>query len=516
MGVFLFKGKIDIDKVVLILFILIKLIISFFPVEYGIFRDEFYYLAMSENLDFGYLDVPPLAPLLLAFVRLFFGVSYFSLHLLPAISGCLILCLSYLIVKKLNGGIFAVVLTLSCITFAPQFVAFGSFYSYDYLDQFFWILTLFTIVLLLKSENKKYWIYFGVAAGFGLLSKITILYLGFGIFLALILTKNRKYLLTWQFWIGGIIAFLIFSPYIIWHISKDMIVMDYYKNYASGKAAGTNPFDFLSNHIITLNPLTLPVWLSGFFYFLFNREVKKYNLISIAFIIVSAVSILTKTKYYLVTPFFPLLFAGGAVFIESIILKKQEKYILAAGRIYSSFIILGGLFIVPLARPVIPAESYIKLSNMIKLDKQVKVENHKLSLLPQFYADRFGWEEMVVKIKEAYDTLTDDEKKKCAIIVGNYGEAGAIEYYGKKYNLPKPVSGHLQYYIWGDRGHTGEAAIILGWKKEDVQIAYDEVIQTGEIYHKYAMPYENNQPVYVCRKLKIPFEKILKKIKNFS
>ena len=196
-----FNKKVNIEILILFLFFFLRLLISFFPVEYGIFRDEFYYLAMSEHLDFGYLDVPPLAPFFLAVVRFFLNVSYFSLHLLLAISGCLILYLTYLIVKKLNGDIFAVIMVLTCVTFAPQYIAFSTIYSYDYLDLLAWNLVIFTLILLLNSDNKKYWIYFGLVAGFGLLAKITILYLGLGIFLALLVTKNRKYFLTWQFWI---------------------------------------------------------------------------------------------------------------------------------------------------------------------------------------------------------------------------------------------------------------------------------------------------------------------------
>ncbi len=512
----LIREKIKYDRLILIFFLMLKLVISFFPVEYGIFRDEFYYLAMSENLDFGFLDVPPLAPFLLAIVRLFLGVSYFSLHLLPALSGCLILFISYLIVKKLNGGLFAITLTLLCITFAPQYIATSTYYSYDHLDQLFWILVLYTIILLIKTDDKKYWIYFGIVAGFGLLSKITILYLGLGIFLAILLTKKRTHLLCWQFWVGGIIAFVIILPYIIWHISKDMIVLEYYKNYSSGKTSGITPIDFLMNHIVTLNPLTLPVWILGIYYFLFNKEGKKYNLLGIAFLIVSIFCIITKTKYYLLTPVFPVLFAGGAFFIESIILKYKKRYINWIAGYYLVNILISGIFILPLARPVMSVENFIKFSNLLKFGKQIKYENHELNILPQFFADRFGWEEMVIKIRDVYYSLTDEEKSKCIIIVDNYGEAGAIEYYGKEYNLPKPVSGHLQYYIWGTRGYKGDVGIILGANENELKVFYDDVKLVDRTDNKYSMPYENNNPIYICRNPKMTLEEALKIIKHFD
>lgn len=507
------KKKIKYERLILIFFLIIKLVISFFPVEYGIFRDEYYYLAMSENLDFGYLDVPPLAPFLLAIVRLFLNVSYFSLHLLPVITGCLIIYISYQIVKKFNGGLFAITLTLICITLAPQFIAINSTFSYDSFDVLFWILVLYSIVLLIKNEDKKYWIYFGVFAGLGLLSKITILYLGFAIFLALLLTKNRTHLLKKQFWIGGLIAFIMIMPYIIWQISKDMIVIDYYKNYSSGKTSGINAFDFLMNHIITLNPLTLPVWTLGIWYFLFNKEGKKYNIIGITFIIVSILCLITKTKYYLLSPVFPVLFAGGAIFIESIILNYKKIYINLLAGFYIINILIAGIFILPLARPIISIENFIKYSNLLNLSKQVKFENHQLNELPQFFADRFGWEEMAIKIINAYNSLTEEEKSKCVIIVSNYGEAGAIEYYGKKYKLPKPVSGHLQYYIWSTRGYKGDVGIILG---DHYKFLYENVTLVDKTDNKYSMPYENNNNIYICRNLTMTLEEAIKKIKHFD
>ena len=298
-------------------------------------------------------------------------------------------------------------------------------------------------------------------------------------------------------------------------MSKDMIVLEYYKNYAAGKAAGTNPVDFLLNHVLSLNPLSLPLWALGIYYFLFNKDGKKYNLISFVFIFVSTLSLLTKTKYYLVSPFFPVLFAGGAVVIEKFVMddKKHVRWIALS---YFVLLFLTGVFILPMARPVLSVDNYIKYSNLLKLDKQLKVENHAVTILPQFYADRFGWLELTLKIKKAYDRLPDEEKKKCAIVVENYGEAGAIEYYGKKYGLPKPVCGHLQYFIWGDRGYTGEISIILGRNESELLDFFDSVILTDKTYNKFAMPYENNRPIYLCRGAKIPLKKVFSKIRNLN
>lgn len=141
----------------------------------------------------------------------------------------------------MGGGFNAQLLALSCVTLAPMYLAFESVYSYDAFDKLCWALVLYIMVLLLKTEEKKYWIFFEIVAGFGLLTKITILFLGFGILLALLFTKERRYFLSRQLWIGGVIAFLIFTPYILWQIKEGLPTLEYYKNYALGKTWPVTP-----------------------------------------------------------------------------------------------------------------------------------------------------------------------------------------------------------------------------------------------------------------------------------
>ena len=119
------------EKAVIIYFIIIKLILSLYPYHYGIFRDEFLYISMSDRLGWGYLEVPPLPAFILAVVRFLIGSSYFSLHIIPAILGSIVIVLSALMVKKMGGSIYAVVLCLVCVTFAPMYVGGDSIFTYD-------------------------------------------------------------------------------------------------------------------------------------------------------------------------------------------------------------------------------------------------------------------------------------------------------------------------------------------------------------------------------------------------
>ena len=395
------------ERAIVLYFIIIKFIVCLFPYEYGYFRDELYYVALSDNLDIGYIDVPPIVPFLLAAVRSLLGTSFISLHLLPAISGAIVIWLVSLMVKKMRGGLSALVLALTCVTLAPIYICFESVYTYDAFDKLCWTLMLYIMVLLLKTEDKKYWIYFGIAAGFGLLTKITALYLGFGICLALLLTRQRKYFLSWQLWAGGIIALLIFSPYILWQIKEGFPSFEYYKNYAMGKTWPTTPAEFIKNQVVILNILAFPVWLLGIYYFIFDKEGKKFRVLGYAFIIVLAICIYQQVKFYLPAPFYTVLFAGGAVFIEGFVNRHKVRWLI---KTLIVLVFLMGLVSVPFVRPVLPVDVLIKYSGR-GVYMGVKGERHRLGRLHQHFADRFGWEEMAQNVAKAYNKLRRKKQK---------------------------------------------------------------------------------------------------------
>lgn len=500
------------ERAIVLYFIIIKFIVCLFPYEYGYFRDELYYIALSENLDIGYIDVPPIVPFLLAIIRVIFGTSYISLHLLPAISGAIVIWLVSLMVKEMGGGIKALLLALTCVTLAPIYICFESVYTYDAFDKLCWTLMLYVMVLLLKTEDKKYWIYFGIVAGLGLLTKITILYLGFGLCLGLLLTRQRKHFASWQLWVGGIIALLIFSPYILWQIKEGFPSLEYYKNYTMGKTWPTTPAEFIKNQVVVMSLLAFPVWLLGIYYFILKKEGEKFRIFGYAYIIILVICIYQQVKFYLPAPFYTVLFAGGAVFIEGYVEKHKVRWLMKTLIILT---FLMGLISVPFVRPVFPVDVLIEFSGR-GVYMGVKGERHRLGRLHQHFADRFGWEGMTEEVAKAYDSLSDEDKSKACILTENYGEAGAIWLFGEKYNLPKPICGHLQYFLWGTRGYSGEIVITIGIDLEKLKNYFNNVERRA--FHEClpALRYERYLPVYVCTGPKKPLEDMWADLKHMD
>src|SRR5215203_513070 len=202
---------------VLVLLALLKLLVHLLTAEnYGFFRDELYYIAASERLDFGYVDFPPFVALVTAFVRATLGDSLLALRLLPALAGAAVV-LAGLMARELGGGRFAQGLAALAVLVAPNFVVFGTFISMDAFDQLFWVSAVYVLVLILKHDRPRLWLLFGLFAGLGLLTKLTMLPFGFAVLVALLLTPARRQLRSPWPWIGGGIAVAFLVPYAYWN-----------------------------------------------------------------------------------------------------------------------------------------------------------------------------------------------------------------------------------------------------------------------------------------------------------
>ena len=143
-----------------------------------------------------------------------------------------------------------------------------------------------------------------------------------------------------------------------------------------------------------------------------------------------------------------------------------------------------------------------------------RIENHQLGPLPQFYADMYGWEEMTEVVAKAYNELPPPERSQTAIFGSNFGQAGAIDLFGKRYGLPDAIGNHQNYWYWGPRQYSGESIIVMGASRDDLIPYWNEVTPVGRVYHPYAMPYEQFE-VYHCKGIKMPMSELWPKIKNW-
>jgi Dolichyl-phosphate-mannose-protein mannosyltransferase len=480
--------------------------------SYGYFRDELHYLACANHLSWGYVDQPPFSIFILAVSRFLFGASLFALRLLPAIVSGLIVFITGLMVKKIGGGRIAV--TIACLSMfaAPIFLAMGTYYSMNIFDWLFWVLAAYIIILIIAEDEYKHWIGLGIILGLGLLNKIDILWFGFALFVALLITEQRKQLKTKFPYIGVAIALIMFLPFIIWNFTHDWATLQFMHNATQYKYASITRLDFITGLIKLLNPFTIPVWFGGLYFFFFLREGKKYKTVGIIFIVSFLVLLINgRSKPEYLSPAFPMLFAGGGIFIEKAVNRKYWTWLKYA---LPSLLLLSGIAFLPFAIPILPVTTYISYSKELGVAPSSS-EGKKLNQLPQFYADMFGWENMAAQVSRVYESMTEEERKNAIVFAQNYGEAGAIDFYRNKYPLPPVICTHNNYWIWGYGSKEAKVIIIIGGKMEDNLKALKEVKQVGVIKNEYCMPYENNLPIFIGRGLKIPIEKIWEAEKHF-
>ena len=480
--------------------------------NYGYFVDELYYLACGRHLDWGYVDQPPLIALFAAATRVVLGQSLQAIRFLPAVAGAAMVLLTGLIARELGGGRFAQGVAALSVLVAPGFLAIDSLFSMNAFEPLFWMGCAWVVIRIVRTGNQRLWLWFGVLAGIGLENKHSMLIFGFGIVVGLLATPERRQLRSPWLWLAGLLAFLIFLPNLLWNVRYHFPFLELQANIRSAhRNVDLSPLAFLGQEVLTMFPLTLPIWLAGIWYYFVSEKGRPYRVLGWAWLVTMAAIMILNPRVYYVWPAFPMLFAAGGVLWEAWLAAPRPRWIKPAW--VAAMILLGAAF-APFAIPVLPVETYIRYAEATGFQLP-KIETHDLGPLPQLYADQFGWEDMAAAVAKVYNSLPPDVRARTAIFGQNYGQAGAVDLFGPKYGLPKAISGHQTYFLWGPRDYTGESVIVMQGRQADLETKFSTVEKVAHIGHPYAMPYEHFDMFY-CRGLKWPLKDFWPQVKNWD
>ncbi|MCP5052667.1 MAG: glycosyltransferase family 39 protein, partial [bacterium] len=480
--------------------------------NYGYFRDEFYYIACSDHLALGYVDQPPFSIILLAVSRFLFGDSLFAIRLIPALAGAATVFFTGLMVRRLGGGRFAQVIAAVAVIAAPIFLGLNTYYSMNSFDILFWTLGFYVIILILQEGKQKHWLWLGAIIGLGLLNKISLIFFIGGFAVALLLTEHRKKILGAGPWLAALVVALLFLPHVIWQISNDYPTLEFIRNATSEKMV-TIPFmKFTLSQVRMMHVVIFPLWFAGLLYFLLNKEGRRYRLFGFMYLAVFLFLMFSRSsRAYYLAPFYTVLLAAGGIWFETF--TKQARQWLRP--IYLVMVIAAGMIWLPLNLPILPVESYIKYAKFMGKAPSTD-EKKSLGKLGQFYADMHGWEKLTETVANAFNQLSKEEKQRCTIFTGNYGEAGAIDLLGKKYNLPPAISGHNNYWFWGPGDKDINVVIKLNGSPESLKKLFTEVTLAATFTCDYCMPYENNMPIYICKGIKVPLNELWPRLKHYD
>jgi 4-amino-4-deoxy-L-arabinose transferase-like glycosyltransferase len=480
----------------------------------SIFRDEMYYLAAGQHLAGGYVDFPPFVALVAAFSRALFGTSPLAIRLMPALAGAAIVLLTADMVAMLGGGLADQALAATAIAVGPVFIGSSGLLTMDAFDQLWWALAAWVLLRMIKTQQPRLWLFFGLVAGLGLLTKLTMGFCVLALVIGLLLSQERWLLFNPLIILGGAIALVIVSPYLVWQVQHGFPILEFTKAYASGKTFQATPLEYFGQQVMTLNPLTLLLWLGGLYYLLFARLAKPYRAFGLAYVLLYLFFMLQKAKFYWLSPAYPMLLAAGAYALQLFVQRRPRlRWVQPA---YLGLVAVTGLLIVPFAIPILPNETLMRMNAAIGGAGDVKQENRVTSGLPQNYADRYGWPEMVEAVRQAYDSLTPAEQAEACILTRNYGEAAAVDLFGPALGLPKAISGHNSYYLWGPRGCSGKVIITVNYALRDLSESFESVRAAGQVSCVYCMPDENGAPIFIGRGLKVDMREAWPTVKDFG
>jgi 4-amino-4-deoxy-L-arabinose transferase-like glycosyltransferase len=422
--------------------------------RYSYFRDELYYIACGRHLDLGYVDQPPLSILLLRLSQLLLGDSLFAIGLLPALAGTAIVALTGIIAREIGGRAWAIALACAGSLCALFNLAVGNFFSMNAFEPLFWMGSVYLLVRIMNGGSPTLWLWFGVVLGFGLENKHSTAFFAVGIFLALLLTRERRHFAKKWIWFGALIAFAIMLPNILWEAQRHWPTYELLNNIAhSNKNVALSPAEFIAQQAVFMNPGTLPIWIGVLLWLFASRDGRRYRVLGITYLVTLAEFIVLHGKSYYLGPAYPMLFAAGGVAVEQVFAARLQWF----KPVLLSAILVTGALIAPLAVPILPPDKLVAYMRAIHMQPP-RTETSHIAVLPQHFADQFGWEQMVGSVAHVYHHLRPENEKRVAIFCQNYGEAGAIDFFGPKFELPHAISGHQNYFFW-DRA-IGQAKLL--------------------------------------------------------
>ena len=473
----------------------VKLILHcVFNNRYGYFRDEFDYLACADHLAWGYVDQPPLLPFLVRISRVMLGDSLRSIRFLPALATSAVVVLTALIAREFGGRRFALVLSAIAVLIAPVYLSGGSLLTTNCLEPLLWMGCVYFAILAIMRD-ARYWVCFGVVSGLGLQEKYSIALFGLGLVVGLLLSKQRSALRNKWFWIGGLAAFVIFLPNVIWNVQHHWPFLELMHNIkATGKDVQLSPVEYFAQQILLLHPLNAPIWIAGLIALLFSQRLKDFRFLGWCYVVTFAAFVALKGKNYYLAPIYPMLFAAGAIIVDHGIERIRQGWLKPA---ILALLLAGGAWFAPLVVPALSVDRLIAYLDSLPFKVPRTEHSHMGAALPQHYADQFGWEELTAMTAQAWSRLKPEERADCGIFGQNYGQAGAIDFFGRRYGLPPALSGHQTYFLWGPRGYSGNCLIVIGDRKEVLAEKFEQVEYVGSSDNPYAL--ERNIPVFICR-----------------
>jgi hypothetical protein len=414
--------------------------------NYGFHRDEYLYLDEGMHLSWGFMEVPPITPFM-GRIALLLGGDIQLVRFFPALIGAITIFLLGKMIKEMGGDRWAQILGCSVLLFTPYLLGSNHLFQPVSFNQFWWFLSAYFIVRLINSGEAKYWYILGLVAGIGFLTKYSIGFFYAAFALGILLTPHRRWLGTRYPYLAILIAFAIALPNLFWQYQHNWPVLHHMQELSQTQLTNVSVSGFISAQFLMQFGGNL-LWLPGLIYLLIHKSMRPYRLLAWIYFLVLLILILLRGKDYYTLGTYAMLYAAGAIFWARLL--EARHMTLKWGLPLLVFTL--NLLVIPYVLPVLSIQKMKNYCNYMAdhygLTGPLIWENGRRYDLPQDYADMHGWEEMVEKVAKVYHSLSAEDQQACMIQGSNYGHAGAINYFRKKYNLPEAYSFSSSYVMW--------------------------------------------------------------------
>jgi hypothetical protein len=466
---------------------------------YEFHRDEFLYFAMGAHLHLWRMDFPPFMALLTQAMRATMGIGLVAVRIAPAIASTVLVVFSILTARSLGGRRFAQALAALCIIASPAFLRSGSLFQPVVFDQLTWTLALFGLLQLARTENPRWWILIGLAGGLGLLIKFSIGIIAVGIALGLVIPPARRWLATRWPYAAVLIAIVIGSPSIVGQIRTGWPAILYARELSQQQLTHVTTSGFLMDQVQMLG-VGIILAIAGMWTCL---RVRPLRTVGVACLGALAVLLVMHGKSYYVVPIYPVLLGVGAATIERATARlphatSAEWLGTAARAMLVLTALVFGVFALPFGLPILPPITMARYAAAGPTGATTSNTDERL-VLPQDYADMRHWRERTAAVAAIYHALPPAEQAQAVIAADNYGEAGAIDYYGSQMGLPSARCGCGTYWFFGPGTLPGSVLVNIGTPAQDLRQLYGDVREVARLRDPWAVPEEQDVPITVSR-----------------
>jgi hypothetical protein len=397
------------------------------------------------------------------------------------------------------------IITMVGVALSPFDLAVGNLLTMNAFEPLLWLTLTVLVYAQVEAPRAWRWPAIGTVIGLGILNKWSMGIYALSLLTGMALSPARRSVFVPGLGISIGLAGLIAAPNFAWQAVHGWPQFQVLQNAAIAKNEHVSPLLFLVEQLPLMNPFCAPLWIAGLYSLLRTR---RFAGIAIAYLVLVAFELLLQGKVYYVAPIYPALIAAGATAFERLTWRHARyRFALTAG------IVFAGLAIMPLATPALPLPALLDYQHALDV-RTVKMEKHPTGLVPQQFADQLGWDSLEATIARVAESLPANDRPAAAILTGDYGQAAAIDFLGRRDALPPAISGHNQYYLWGPQGEHS-VIIAVGVPRALLAREYRSIKRAATYSSPFVLPQNSNLPVYVCRLPRIPLARFWPQLRKY-